>query len=140
MKRGNISLLLVVLMVLSIAPSVYHPWVSGATTISLDGKALAWDVVNLTWSPYNGAKAYKIYRATDPSVLLSPSHLLVVVNWSSYPQYEAGKTYYQGDIVEYNGQIWQAKYWTQSAPGGDAWELIGDAVPTTNYLPVEPHG
>ena len=134
MESRRISLLLVVLMVLSLAPSLHTPWASAATPVTLDGQALAWDLVNLTWSPYDGAKAYRIYRSTDPDVLLSPSHLLVVVNWSSYPQYEPGKTYLQGDMVEYNGKIWRAKYWTQSTPGGDAWELVGDAVPTTNYL------
>lgn len=134
MKSGKATLLLVALLVLSLAPQVYYPWVSGATTVELRGQAIAWDIVNLTWSPYEGTKAYEVYRSTDPNAILSPSNLVATVNWSSYPQYEPGKVYNQGDIVEYNGKIWRAKYWTQSVPGGDAWTLLGDAVPTTNYL------
>ena len=58
MESKKAALLLVALMVLSLAPSVHYPWVSGATTVTLSGQALAWDLVNLTWSPYDDAKAY----------------------------------------------------------------------------------
>ncbi|WP_367884777.1 carbohydrate-binding protein [Thermococcus sp. JCM 11816] len=85
--------------------------------------------------PVQQRQAYEVYRSTDPSNLFSPNNLLVVVNWSSYPKYEPGKTYNQGDVVEYNGKIWRVKYWTQSVPGSDdSWELVGDVVPTTSYL------
>ncbi|WP_297464415.1 glycosyl hydrolase family 18 protein, partial [Thermococcus sp.] len=134
MRQRYSVVFLIVLMAVSLLPPLHYPWASAATQVSLDGHTLAWDVVNLTWTPVDGAKAYEIYRSTDQASLFDSSNLLVVVNWSSYPQYEAGKTYTQGDTVEYNGKIWRAKYWTQSAPGGDAWELVGDAVPSTSYL------
>ncbi|AHL22682.1 glycosyl hydrolase family 18 protein [Thermococcus nautili] len=134
-RRQFLSMAVVAVMLFAVVPAVvpFFGLVS-ASQIQLSGSAVAWDVVNLTWTPVENAKAYEIYRSTDPTNVISPENLLVVVNWSSYPQYEPGKTYLQGDIVEYDGKIWRAKYWTQSAPGGDAWELIGDATPATEYL------
>ncbi|GAB6134803.1 glycosyl hydrolase family 18 protein [Thermococcus prieurii] len=135
-RRQFLSMAVVAVMLLAVVPAVvpFFGFVSASSQIQLSGKAIAWDVVNLTWTPAENAKAYEIYRSTDPTNIISPDNLLVVVNWSSYPPYEPGKTYLQGDMVEYNGKIWRAKYWTQSAPGGDAWELVGNATPTTHYL------
>lgn len=134
-RRQFLSMAVAAVMLLAVVPAVvpFFGFVS-ASQIQLSGKAIAWDVVNLTWTPYQGAKAYEIYRSTDPTNVISPNNLLVVVNWSSYPQYEPGKTYLQGDVVEYDGKLWRAKYWTQNTPGGDAWELIGNATPATHYL------
>ncbi|BAD85954.1 chitinase, containing dual catalytic domains [Thermococcus kodakarensis KOD1] len=135
MKKIWTSIVLTAVLLLSLVQVGTFPWASAAESVSLSGSAIAWDVVNLTWSPYSSAKAYEVYRSTDPSNLFSPNNLLVVVNWSSYPKYEPGKTYNQGDVVEYNGKIWRVKYWTQSVPGSDdSWELVGDVVPTTSYL------
>lgn len=135
-KRSLLVPMLLVLALLGSTVPSGHVWgVSAASQVSLRGNALAWDVVNLTWTPVDGARAYEVYRSTDQASLFDSSNLLVVVNWSSYPQYEAGKTYTQGDTVEYSGKVWRAKYWTQSAPGSDdSWELIGDAAPATSYL------
>ncbi len=135
-KRSLLVPMLLVLALLGSTVPSGHVWgVSAASQVSLRGNALAWDVVNLTWTPVDGARAYEVYRSTDQASLFDSSNLLMVVNWSSYPQYEAGKTYTQGDTVEYSGKVWRAKYWTQSAPGSDdSWELIGDAAPATSYL------
>ena len=131
--KRNVSILLAVLMVLATASVPVWATESPASS-AIHGTAIAWDVVNLSWEPVSGAIAYQIYRSTSPDDLMSPSNLLVVVNWSDYPKYEPGKTYVQGDTVEYEGKIWRAKYWTQSAPGSDAWELVGNATPATHYL------
>ncbi|KUH33010.1 hypothetical protein APY94_07770 [Thermococcus celericrescens] len=102
---------LAAVVLLSIVPAA-APFFSlvSASTIQMSGNAIAWDVVNLTWTPVENTEAYELYRSTDPTNVISPENLLVVINWSSYPQYEPGNTYLQGDTVEYDGKIWRAKY------------------------------
>ncbi|NJE76965.1 glycosyl hydrolase family 18 protein [Thermococcus sp. ES12] len=133
-KRRISAAVILAIIMLSAVPSLPFFGFVSASHIQLSGRAIAWDIVNLTWTPADNVKEYEIYRSTNPLNLISPNNLLVVINWSTYPPYEPGETYQQGDVVEYDGKIWRAKYWTQNAPGGEAWELIGDVTPATSYL------
>ncbi|AAL81358.1 chitinase [Pyrococcus furiosus DSM 3638] len=139
MKTRMLGIVLAWLVVLSLVSptiSLFYP-VSAQQTVQLDGYAISWDVVNLTWTPVENVNGYEIYRSTSMENLVSLQNLLVYVNWSSYPKYEPGKEYNQGDIVEYNGKLYKAKYWTTSPPSDDpygSWEYLGEAEPTTNYL------
>ena len=40
-------------------------------------------------------------------------------------EYVQGKAYGAGDIVSYQGKMYEAKWWTKSTPGSDSsWNLI----------------
>ncbi|WP_422658901.1 lytic polysaccharide monooxygenase [Paenibacillus sp. EC2-1] len=48
---------------------------------------------------------------------------------NTYPAWEASKVYLGGAKVQFNGDIYEAKWWTQNETPGKAqvWKLIGDA-------------
>ncbi|MFU0789913.1 MAG: lytic polysaccharide monooxygenase [Virgibacillus proomii] len=46
------------------------------------------------------------------------------------PAWEAGKVYYKGDRVQYNGLEYEALYWTQNnkPDSSDAWKLVSNVI------------
>ena len=130
-KRVASVLIILIALMATMAVSE-HPARAG-DSITLSGKILGWDAVNLTWSAVEGAKEYEIYRSTSPEDLLSPENLIARVNWSNYPEYHPGWTYLPNETVEYKGKAWRATNITSSEPGGDGWELVGGVSPVTFY-------
>lgn len=41
------------------------------------------------------------------------------------PVFTPGQTYSSGDQVQYQGNLYQARWWSDTAPPGSSWELIG---------------
>lgn len=52
---------------------------------------------------------------------------------NQYNSFSPGGTYLANDIVELNGVLYKAKWWTQNSPPGAEWTNIGNCNPTTEY-------
>lgn len=53
-------------------------------------------------------------------------------------QYDETKIYVNGDLVEYEGQIYKAKWWTKSLPGSDqSWMQVESSISFENIITSE---
>ncbi|ASJ17008.1 hypothetical protein A3L04_07955 [Thermococcus chitonophagus] len=130
MKRA-LALTLVVIVILFATPTP----VLSKSEIKLKAQPIAWDAVNLTWTPLSNVKAYEVYRSTNPRDVYSSPNLIFVVNWSNYTKYKENWNYLPGEIVEYQGYLWKAKKVTSQPPQeGDYWEKLGPITPTNTAV------
>ncbi|MFA4661755.1 glycoside hydrolase family 18 protein [Pyrococcus kukulkanii] len=103
--------------------------------IELRAIPIAWDAVNLTWTPVPGVKGYEVYRSTNLDNIYSPVNLLFIVNWSNYTKYKENWNYLPGEVVEYKGYLWRAKKVTSQPPQeGDHWEKLAPITPTNTAV------
>lgn len=68
----------------------------------------------------NKASAYVVINPKG-GIVVTPSPTPI-----DYPEWQQGGSYNTGDIVRYNGELWEAQWWTNSAPGGNdgAWKKV----------------
>ncbi|WP_081482823.1 glycosyl hydrolase family 18 protein [Pyrococcus sp. ST04] len=128
------ALFLVMLLCLSAIPIGMNASAT-QSEFKLIAHPIAWDAVNLTWTPIKDAKAYEVYRSLNVSDIVSSENLVFVVNWSSHPRYKENWNYLPGEIVEYHGYLWRAKRVTSQPPGeGEDWEKVGPITPTNTAI------
>ena len=106
-----------------------YKWAKAMSTLMASLPGTSGHVPNGDPTPTPNAVVTPTTNPGQPTPTSGPSY--------DYPEWESGKAYSGGDRVVYQGNAYEARWWTQGdtpadhCSDGQPWKLIGSAGPTT---------